>query len=76
MFQQDKLMESSSKATTSSTTPLNVAGYSFMRNYQNGNDRMSREGQLLYFLFQNWSLFFRHSGCARVYCRKHSGLYN
>lgn len=39
----DKLMESSSKATTSLTTPLNVAGYSFMRNYQNGSDRMSRE---------------------------------
>ncbi|XP_017218910.1 uncharacterized protein LOC108196228 isoform X2 [Daucus carota subsp. sativus] len=40
----DKLMESSSKATTSSVSPLNVAGYSFMRNYQSGNDRMSREG--------------------------------
>ncbi|KAL8120604.1 uncharacterized protein LOC141724823 isoform X2 [Apium graveolens] len=39
----DKLMESASKATTSSTAPLSVAGYSFMRNYQNGNDRMSRE---------------------------------
>lgn len=51
-------MESSSKATTSSTTPLNVAGYSFMRNYQNGSDRMSREGQLLHFLFQNLSFFF------------------
>ncbi|XP_074383210.1 uncharacterized protein LOC141724823 isoform X3 [Apium graveolens] len=41
---KDKLMESASKATTSSTAPLSVAGYSFMRNYQNGNDRMSREG--------------------------------
>ncbi|XP_017218909.1 uncharacterized protein LOC108196228 isoform X1 [Daucus carota subsp. sativus] len=41
---KDKLMESSSKATTSSVSPLNVAGYSFMRNYQSGNDRMSREG--------------------------------
>ncbi|KAL1807584.1 hypothetical protein DCAR_0726964 [Daucus carota subsp. sativus] len=40
---KDKLMESSSKATTSSVSPLNVAGYSFMRNYQSGNDRMSRE---------------------------------
>lgn len=59
-------MESSSKATTSSIAPLNVAGYSFMRNYQNGSDRMSREGQVLYFLLQNWS-FFNHSYCVRVY---------
>lgn len=67
-------MESSSKATTSSTTPLNVAGYTFMRNYQNGSDRMSREGQILSFYSKIGVLFLPFRECTCVYCIVHSDI--
>lgn len=40
---KDKFTESSSKASTSSVLPLNVAGYSGTRKQQNGNGLVSRE---------------------------------
>lgn len=40
---KDKLVESSSKASIPSVTPLNVAAYSVMTNHRNGSDRMSCE---------------------------------
>lgn len=48
MHLQDKLVESSSKASIPSVTPLNVTAYSVMTNHRNGSDRMSCEGQFIH----------------------------